>query len=104
MQFVEVLGYFAFFSCAQYHIDARYAGDLFGFELCVTTGYDNDGLGVLAGNTAYGLPAFFVGEFRYRAGVDDADVDGFPVSGTTYAPLFEHASDGRSFGEVEFAP
>ena len=50
------------------------------------------------------LPAFFVGEFRYRAGVDDADVDGFPVSGTTYAPLFEHASDGRSFGEVEFAP
>ena len=78
-------------------------GNLVGFELRIAAGHYDKGLRVLPGDATDGLPAFLVGQFGHRAGVDYADVGLFAGSCLANAVSLEGLPDGGSFGKVEFA-
>jgi hypothetical protein len=58
---------------------------------------------MLPADTANSLPAFFIGKFGHRAGIDHAYIRPFPLPCLAYSVLCKTFADSGSFREIEFA-
>ena len=58
---------------------------------------------MLAGDFTDGLPAFFIGQLRYRAGIDNAEVGCFAGSCFPESVTFQQVGQRGGLGKIQFA-
>ena len=104
LNLLDEIGQIELLILSQHIIDPFDIGDLAGFELSVTAGYDEDGMGVLPPDTMNHLPVLMVGSVRHGAGVDDAYIRRFTLFGTGMATGNQGFRQRTALRKIEFAP
>ena len=84
-------------------IDSVDGRQFLGTQLGIAARYGDDGLRILADQSADDVAALLFRVFGHRTAVDYIDVGRFVRSDTGEASGFELPSDGRGLGEVELA-
>ena len=99
----EILNQVRLLVSTQHEIYPLYLADILRFELRITARHDNECARIVSHHPVDSLTAFMIGNFCYRAGVNQTNISSLPLFSSNDAHIFEHFAKSGSFREVEFA-
>ena len=99
----EILNQVRFLVSTQHEVYTLYLADILRFELRITARHDNECARIVSHHPVDSLTAFMIGNFCYRAGVNQTNISFLPLFSSNDAHVFEHFAKSGSFREVEFA-
>ena len=99
----EILNQVRLLVSTQHEIYPLYLADILRFELRITARHDNECTRIVSHHPVDSLTAFMIGNFCYRAGVNQTNISFLPLFSSNDAHIFEHFAKSGSFREVEFA-
>ena len=99
----EILNQVRLLVSTQHEVYTLYLADILRFELRITARHDNECARIVSHHPVDSLTAFMIGNFCYRAGVNQTNISFLPLFSSNDAHIFEHFAKSGSFREVEFA-
>ena len=99
----EILNQMRLLVSTQHEVYTLYLADILRFELRITARHDNECARIVSHHPVDSLTAFMIGNFCYRAGVNQTNISFLPLFSSNDAHIFEHFAKSGSFREVEFA-
>ena len=99
----EILNQVRLLVSTQHEVYTLYLADILRFELRITARHDNECARIVSHHPVDSLTAFMIGNFCYRAGVNQTNISFLPLFSSNDAHVFEHFAKSGSFREVEFA-
>ena len=99
----EILNQVRLLVSTQHEVYTLYLADILRFELRITARHDNECTRIVSHHPVDSLTAFMIGNFCYRAGVNQTNISFLPLFSSNDAHVFEHFAKSGSFREVEFA-
>ena len=99
----EILNQVRLLVSTQHEVYTLYLADILRFELRITARHDNECTRIVSHHPVDSLTAFMIGNFCYRAGVNQTNISFLPLFSSNDAHIFEHFAKSGSFREVEFA-
>ena len=99
----EILNQVRLLVSTQHEVYTLYLADILRFELRITARHDNKCARIVSHHPVDSLTAFMIGNFCYRAGVNQTNISFLPLFSSNDAHVFEHFAKSGSFREVEFA-
>ena len=99
----EILNQVRLLVSTQHEVYTLYLADILRFELRITARHDNKCTRIVSHHPVDSLTAFMIGNFCYRAGVNQTNISFLPLFSSNDAHIFEHFAKSGSFREVEFA-
>ena len=99
----EILNQVRLLVSTQHEVYTLYLADILRFELRITARHDNECARIVSHQPVDSLTAFMIGNFCYRAGVNQTNISFLPLFSSNDAHIFEHFAKSGSFREVEFA-
>ena len=99
----EILNQVRLLVSTQHEVYTLYLADILRFELRITARHDNECARIVSHHPVDSLTAFMIGNFCYRAGVNQTNISFLLLFSSNDAHIFEHFAKSGSFREVEFA-
>ena len=99
----EILNQVRLLVSTQHEVYTLYLADILRFELRITARHDNECARIVSHHPVDSLTAFMIGNFCYRAGVNQTNISFLSLFSSNDAHVFEHFAKSGSFREVEFA-
>ena len=99
----EILNQVRLLVSTQHEVYTLYLADILRFELRITARHDNKCTRIVSHHPVDSLTAFMIGNFCYRAGINQTNISFLPLFSSNDAHIFEHFAKSGSFREVEFA-
>ena len=99
----EILNQVSLLVGAQHQVNTLYLAHVLRLQLRVAAGDDDEGTRILSHHAMDSLTALMIGNFCYRASIDETNVCFLPLLCRNDAHIFEHLAESGSFREIEFA-
>ena len=99
----EILNQVRLLVSTQHEVYTLYLADILRFELRITARHDNECTRIVSHHPVDSLTAFMIGNFCYRAGINQTNISFLSLFSSNDTHVFEHFAKSGSFREVEFA-
>ena len=99
----EILNQVRLLVSTQHEVYTLYLADILRFELRITARHDNECARIVSHHPVDSLTAFMIGNFCYRAGVNQTNISFLSLFSSNDTHIFEHFAKSGSFREVKFA-